>query len=88
MTNGAGLLQHAIYTIPNYDEGYSIDDNARALIATTYLEELGISSTEKTAELAARYLAFINFAFNPQEGRFRNFLSYRPRLARRGRLGG
>ena len=76
MTNGAGLLQHAIYTIPNYDEGYSIDDNARALIAMTYLEELGISSTEKTAELAARYLAFINFAFNPQEGRFRNFLSY------------
>ncbi|HEY7020200.1 MAG TPA: glycosyltransferase family 4 protein [Ktedonobacterales bacterium] len=76
MTNGAGLLQHAIYTIPNYDEGYSIDDNARALIAMTYLEELGISSTEKTVELAARYLAFINFAFNPQEGRFRNFLSY------------
>jgi len=76
MTDGAGLLQHAMYTIPNYDEGYSIDDNARALIAMTYLEELGFDTTEKTAELAARYLAFISFAFNPQEGRFRNFLSF------------
>jgi glycosyltransferase involved in cell wall biosynthesis len=76
MTDGAGLLQHAMYTIPNYDEGYSIDDNARALIAMTYLEELGFDTTEKTAELAARYLAFISFAFNLQEGRFRNFLSF------------
>jgi glycosyltransferase involved in cell wall biosynthesis len=76
MTDGAGLLQHAIYTIPNYDEGYSIDDNARALIAMTYLEELGFDKTEKTNDLAARYLAFINYAFNPQEERFRNFLSF------------
>jgi glycosyltransferase involved in cell wall biosynthesis len=76
MTNGAGLLQHATYTVPNYSEGYSIDDNARALIAMTHLEELGFDTTEKTADLAARYLAFISFAFNPQEGRFRNFLSF------------
>jgi glycosyltransferase involved in cell wall biosynthesis len=76
MTDGAGLLQHASHTIPNYNEGYSIDDNARALIATTLLEELGFDKTEKTEELAARYLAFLDFAFNSQEGRFRNFLSF------------
>ena len=76
MTNGAGLFQHAVYTIPNYAEGYSIDDNARALIAMTYLEELGFDTTEKTGELAARYLAFIHYAYNTEEERFRNFLSF------------
>ena len=49
MTNGAGLFQHAVYTIPNYAEGYSIDDNARALIAMTYLEELGFTRPRKPA---------------------------------------
>jgi glycosyltransferase involved in cell wall biosynthesis len=76
MTDSAGLLQHATCNVPNYHEGYSIDDNARALIATTYLEELGFDKTEKTGELAARYLAFVHYAFNAQEGRFRNFLSF------------
>jgi glycosyltransferase involved in cell wall biosynthesis len=76
MTNGAGLFQHAVYTIPNFAEGYSIDDNARALIAMMYLEELGFDTTERTGELAARYLAFIHYAYNIEEGRFRNFLSF------------
>jgi glycosyltransferase involved in cell wall biosynthesis len=31
MTDGTGMLQHASFTIPNYQEGYCTDDNARAL---------------------------------------------------------
>ena len=34
------MLQHAIFTIPNYGEGYTTDDNARALIFTVLLEQL------------------------------------------------
>lgn len=32
MTDKIGLLEHCTYTIPNKKEGYSLDDNARALL--------------------------------------------------------
>jgi glycosyltransferase involved in cell wall biosynthesis len=32
LTDDTGMLQHAIFTIPNRGEGYTTDDNARALI--------------------------------------------------------
>ncbi|MBU4120739.1 MAG: glycosyltransferase family 4 protein [Proteobacteria bacterium] len=73
MTDDTGMLQHATFTIPNYREGYSIDDNARALIVSTHLEELG---SGEAFELASRYLAFIGYAFNTETRRFRNFLDY------------
>jgi glycosyltransferase involved in cell wall biosynthesis len=74
MTDSAGLLQHSIYSVPNYAEGYSTDDNARALIVTVRLEDFEFSN--ETAGLAARYLAFLAYAFNAATGRFRNFMSY------------
>lgn len=76
MTDDTGLLQHATFSVPNYSEGYSIDDNARGVIATVLMEELGLGSAEEVAELAGRYLAFIAHAFNEDAGRFRNLLSF------------
>jgi hypothetical protein len=73
MTDDTGMLQHALFTVPNYQEGYCIDDNARALIVSIYLEELGHAAA---FELASRYMAFIAHAFNTETGRFRNFMSY------------
>jgi glycosyltransferase involved in cell wall biosynthesis len=73
MTDGTGLLQHALFTVPNYHEGYCIDDNARGLIAAIQLEELGHSGA---LDLATRYLGFVTYAFNPETGRFRNFMNY------------
>jgi glycosyltransferase involved in cell wall biosynthesis len=73
MTDDTGMLQHAIYTIPNYFEGYTIDDNARALQVSVLLEEIGHGDAE---ELASRYLAFVWHAFNTSNGRFRNFMGY------------
>ncbi len=40
LTDKTGILQHAIFTVPNRGEGYSIDDNARALIFTVMLDQL------------------------------------------------
>jgi len=74
MTDETGILQHAIFTIPNYREGYTTDDNARALMVSALLEALGY---EESLELASRYLAFIWHAFNAETGRFRNFMDYR-----------
>jgi glycosyltransferase involved in cell wall biosynthesis len=76
MTDQTGILQHATFTVPNYAEGYAIDDNARALIVAVLLEELGVPPAEEVASLSARYLAFLQYAFNAEAGRFRNFLGY------------
>ena len=73
MTDDTGMLQHAIFTLPNYREGYTIDDNARALMVSVLVEELGHS---EAVDLASRYLAFICYAFNAETKRFRNFMDY------------
>jgi glycosyltransferase involved in cell wall biosynthesis len=73
LTDETGILQHAIFTIPNYREGYTTDDNARALMVSVLLEELG--NTE-AIDLSTRYLAFIWYAFNVKTRRFRNFMDY------------
>ncbi|MBN1903356.1 glycosyltransferase family 4 protein [Candidatus Sumerlaeota bacterium] len=73
MTDETGIMQHAIFTVPNYREGYTIDDNARALMVSALLEVLG---SEESLELASRYLAFILYAFNRETGRFHNFMDY------------
>jgi hypothetical protein len=74
LTDDTGILQHAIFTIPNYREGYTTDDNARALMVSVLLEETGNSAA---VELATRYLAFTWYAFNAETRRFRNFMDYK-----------
>ncbi|GAP08629.1 MAG TPA: glycosyl transferase family 1 [Anaerolinea thermolimosa] len=82
LTDSTGILQHAIFTIPNYAEGYTTDDNARALMVSVLLEELG---NGVAFDLASRYLAFLWYAFNPENGRFRNYMDYQRRwLEERG----
>jgi glycosyltransferase involved in cell wall biosynthesis len=75
LTDDTGILQHAIFNVPNYDEGYTTDDNARALVVSTLLEELG-EDPSTARSLASRFLAFLWHAFNQKTGRFRNYLSY------------
>lgn len=76
MTDDTGLLQHAIFSLPNCNEGYTTDDNARALIVTTLLNSSPLSGSDEHATLSRRYLAFLWLAFHEKTGRFRNFLSY------------
>jgi hypothetical protein len=76
LTDDTGLLQHATFAVPNYAEGYTTDDNARALVLTVLLEQLGHPNSLGTDNLASRYLAFLGHALNPANGRFRNILSY------------
>lgn len=75
LSDSAGIIQHATFTVPNLAEGYCTDDNARALLLTTMLEQLG-QATPRTARLASTYAAFLNYAFNPARGRFRNFMGF------------
>lgn len=77
MTDGTGMLQHAIYNVPNFREGYCVDDNARALILCNLLEEAAVPQPRQDPEfLATRYLAFLAAAFNHDNGHFRNFMAH------------
>jgi len=73
MTDETGMLQHALFIVPNYSHGYTTDDNARALLVSVLLDELGRS---ESLGLASRYLAFLGFAFNAKTKRFRNEMDY------------
>ncbi|HEY2118391.1 MAG TPA: glycosyltransferase family 4 protein [Candidatus Acidoferrum sp.] len=76
MTDHTGIVEHAVFVIPNYPEGYTTDDNARALIVAILAEEFGASPRAGAIDLASRYLAFLWLAFDPITKRFRNLLSY------------
>src|SRR5205814_7919308 len=76
LSDSTGIVQHAIYNVPNYDEGYSADDIARAFILTVLLESIGGKAHHDMDQLATVYLAFLWHSFNPQTGYFRNFMSY------------
>lgn len=76
MTDDTGMLQHATFDVPRYRDGYCVDDNARALLLMTHVEEAGIEAPTVVRPLATRYLAFMNHAFDEGLGRFHNFLSF------------
>ena len=76
MTDDTGLLQHAVHAIPRYEDGYCLDDNARALVLMVSLEDVRGEAPSRIRSLSTRYLAFVRHAFDPEIGRFRNFMSY------------
>jgi len=76
MTDDTGMLQHAMFSVPRYAEGYCLDDNIRALMLMARIEDGGTDDAAGVRALASRYLAFVSHAFDPRTRRFRNFLDY------------
>lgn len=72
-TDSAGLIQHAIYSIPRRDSGYTTDDNARALRLTTRCWT--DNNDKRMTQRVSCYLSFLEHARCPVKG-FHNFLSY------------
>jgi len=75
MTDSTGIFQHAIFSVPNFAEGYCTDDNARAFILAVLLDELE-EEPEKVRGLATTYAAFLHYAFDDKTKRFHNHLSF------------
>ncbi len=73
MSDATGILQHSIYSIPDRRHGYCIDDNARALLLMCSLEDLDEAVRDKWMTI---YASFVQYAWNPDERRFRNFMNY------------
>jgi glycosyltransferase involved in cell wall biosynthesis len=75
MTDSTGIFQHAIFTVPNFSEGYCTDDNARAFILAVLLDELE-EEPDRIRALATAYAAFLNHAFDLKAKRFHNHMSF------------
>ncbi|MGK6350844.1 hypothetical protein [Parapedobacter sp. DT-150] len=73
LTDSTGIFQHATYGIPNYHEGYCLDDNARALLMT--LMAYRAIKDETALRYMPTYLAYIHYAQN-DDGTFRNFMGF------------
>lgn len=73
LTDRTGIMQHALYDIPNRKEGYCIDDNSRALLLAI------LAAKDERNEFARRllpvYFGFIHYMQN-DNGSFRNFMCY------------
>lgn len=73
MTDSTGLIQHAIYSVPRRESGYTTDDNARALRLCARL--WNEYRDERLLSRVSCYLSFLEHARHPVRG-FHNFLSY------------
>jgi glycosyltransferase involved in cell wall biosynthesis len=74
MCDDTGLFQHALYSVPDRSHGYCVDDNARALLLACALNNPGEQRLSEV--LTARFAAFVQHAWNPDTGRFRNFMGF------------
>jgi uncharacterized protein YyaL (SSP411 family) len=73
MTDDTGVVQHALYALPDNHYGYSVDDQARALIVA--LKHFNLTGNWASLDLANTYLRFLNYA-QLADGRFHNFMSF------------
>ena len=74
LCDDTGLLQHAVHGVADRSHGYCTDDNARALLLACALG--GPPESALPEILTSRFAAFLQHAWNPGTGRFRNFLGF------------
>lgn len=70
LTTSFGMIQFSVINEPDLNSGYTLDDNARALVAMCQHYEL--TNDEKDLEYIKRYYNFIEFCLQP-EGYFLNY---------------
>ncbi len=73
LTDHTGVIQHAIFSIPNRRTGYTTDDNSRALIVA--VRHYDLSRSRRALRLVSNYLSFLHYAQLPN-GKFHNFMSF------------
>ena len=73
LTDDTGVLQHAKYSTPRRSEGYTTDDNARALIVC--IRHHWLHCNHETEKLIDVYLGFL-LHMQRVDGKLHNLLSY------------
>jgi len=77
LTDDTGIIQHAKFATPKRQEGYTTDDNARALMACIKYHQIYDGS--EVEKLIGVYLSFLLHMQRP-DGRMHNLLSYHRRF--------
>ena len=83
LTDDTGIIEHGIGKIPRRKEGYSTDDNARALWACVEWGKIArrggdAEAAEQLARLSDTYLAFLAWV-QKEDGHFHNNVAYNRR---------
>lgn len=79
MTDKFGIVQHAKLTEPNYDFGYSLDDQARGIIAgVNYIERYG--KNESVQSMITIYLDYLKKVID-KNGIIHNFIDKKFKFA-------
>ena len=60
MSDATGIFQHAIFNVPNYAEGYCMDDNARAFILTLLLPEMTTRVAREDMDALGQHLSRVS----------------------------
>ncbi len=71
LTTPFGIIQFSDFGLPNLDSGYTLDDNARALIAMCMYYEA--TRDARSLELIEKYLNFVIYCQQP-DGNFLNYV--------------
>jgi len=73
LSDDFGIIQFAVLDKPDHSSGYTIDDNARALVAMVWL--LNIHKNRAAERLAGIYFKFLKIA-SKTEGGFENYFTF------------
>lgn len=73
MSDSTGMLQHSIYSVPDRRHGYCIDDNARALILMSKIDDIDETVRDRWTAI---YGGFVQHAWNADKRKFRNFMNF------------
>jgi len=77
LTDHNGLLQHARFSVPARREGYTVDDNARALVFAVKADRL--VPNPNILELQRKFISFL-LLMQEEDGRLHNFMDFSQRI--------
>ena len=73
LTDDTGIIQHSKHSVPDRKTGYTLDDNARALIVST--KYYNLFKSKQSLKLVNKYLSFLHYA-QKEDGMFHNLVGY------------
>ncbi|MBS3770246.1 MAG: glycosyltransferase family 4 protein [Bacteroidales bacterium] len=73
LTDDVGIVQNALYGIPNLKHGYNLSDNSRAVLMTAMVYKQ--YKDQKVLDLLSKYLSYVHYMQN-EDGSFHNGLSF------------
>jgi glycosyltransferase involved in cell wall biosynthesis len=76
LTDDTGMFQYACAAVPSRHDGYSLNDNARALILLATLKAGGFHWTPELERLASTYSSFVDYAYDRRANKFRTVMAY------------